>query len=512
MSDRYQEVDIIYFIQGVRICKCTDLQTGNTVCVKSLDIENVGDLSYLLREITSLYALNQSRFFVKILDYWLDGHNKSVEKLNIVTEFFKRGDLNKEILDRKKHLYYFKVSELKGHFQRLLDGFKALQEINYSHRDIKAENIFIDDEEQLVIGDLGSVSQKNEHELTLIGSHVYMSPEVRKNFMNFNAGLTGPKVFYNPIKSDVWSLGITFLYMITLEKPESLSNLINLENLIQIELNKVQNSIFKQLLERMLIPEPNDRDDFKTLSEWFSSEFDKIDQINQADQNSPKKNKKLAATGANFNFPNDLLDDFNSNCSVCNQEDLQIKCTKCKISAHMECLKDNFLKCGKCKTELDYKNHKLRCSECDKLFSGKGVCNKCKTRVCMNCQVMKTDCDSCFGFIFTHKKPEPFYELPIFSCPECKIGLALKGKTQTCQRHPRFRYCTVCKQAEHSGSCFNHDQHNQIYCLYCEKITEKLSKSFLIDCKHCNSHYCYVCLKGINEVSHIKCSNLYTWQ
>lgn len=509
MSDRYKEEDTLYLTQGVRISKCQDLQTGNLVCVKSLIIGDVEDLNYLLREITSLYAINQSNYFVKILDYWLDGNDRSVEVLNIVTGFYRRGDLNKEIVDRKKHFYYFKENELKNHFQRLLDGFKALQEINFSHRDIKAENIFIDDEEQLVIGDLGSVSQKNEQELTLIGSHVYMSPEVRKNFMDFNAGLAGPKVFYNAVKSDVWSLGVTFLYMITLEKPETLSNLQNLEACLRNELSKVKNFTFLQLLQRMLKVNPDDRDDFITLSDWFSSE---VNYSSQLTNKRPSINKDLYSSGINFDFSNALQIEDSPSCTICNKEDLQIKCNKCKASAHPECLKDSFTKCGKCKADLEYQNFRLRCSQCERLFAGKEVCNECKKRICMDCQVKRTQCKSCFGFRFVNKKPEPFSDLPTFACPDCSTGLVIKGKTQTCQKHPKYRYCTVCKKQEHAGSCFECDETNQTYCLKCGKITQKLPKSFLINCHNCFNHYCYVCLKGINEVSHIKCSNLFTWK
>ena len=512
MNARYKEVEIIYFVQSVRISKSIDLETNKQVCVKKIVVSDFEDLSYLFKEIIALFTLNQKTYFVKILDYWLDGQGIEVTYLNIVTEYFDRGDLSKEILERGKTAKPFTLEALKSHFKQLLAGFKELQEMNFSHRDIKAENIFIDINEQLVIGDLGSAAQKCEQEMTLIGSHIYMSPEIRSGFDEFNRGEKGPRVNYNPFKSDVWSLGITFLYMITLEKPTSLTNLSILKDRINVELNKVQNELFKNLLRKMLRVNPDDRDDFNTLYNWFVNEID-FNGESIIRRNSLMGSQKLNR-GSN-GILNESFNPFSDEsvvCSVCCLKDDMIKCTKCNFSAHFNCMDNNFSVCTKCKGDLDFKNSMFNCKNCNNRFSGDAINTECKHLICIDCQGTQSNCHLCLGFSLNSKKPESFSKLPNLFCPDCKTSMILKGKTLVCPNHKDYKICIVCKTLDHKGSCLSANSSNTIYCLKCGAYTERQPNSFIIFCNHCHNNYCYICLKGTNEDSHIKCSNMFTWE
>ena len=74
----------------------------------------------------------------------------------MVTEYYPKGDLGKDLEQRYKSNNPYSENELIEHIQHLLAGFAKLQKNNISHRDIKPENIFISNDNKLKIGDLGS--------------------------------------------------------------------------------------------------------------------------------------------------------------------------------------------------------------------------------------------------------------------------------------------------------------------------------------------------------------------
>ena len=79
----------------------------------------------------------------------------------------------------------------------------SLHEKNHIHRDVKPENIFIDENDNAHLGDLGTVSLKLVTR-SGIGSDGYVAPEVIKAADDYSNELT-----YDD-KADVWSLGRIF--------------------------------------------------------------------------------------------------------------------------------------------------------------------------------------------------------------------------------------------------------------------------------------------------------------
>ena len=74
------------------------------------------------------------------------------------------------------------------------------------HRDIKADNILVHESGQLFLGNFFQ-SSNNSTEKEFIGSPPWMSPEM----------MSQKEAYSN--KSDMWSLGITILEMITGKAP-----------------------------------------------------------------------------------------------------------------------------------------------------------------------------------------------------------------------------------------------------------------------------------------------------
>ena len=81
--------------------------------------------------------------------------------------------------------------------KHIVEGLKALDGIGYFHRDIKANNVFVDSSKNFKLGDFGLVASKDEINVTPCGIPTAMAPE-----------MDGIRPYGN--KVDVWSLGILF--------------------------------------------------------------------------------------------------------------------------------------------------------------------------------------------------------------------------------------------------------------------------------------------------------------
>jgi len=86
----------------------------------------------------------------------------------------------------------------------LIDGIEYLHQNGIAHRDIKLENILLDDKNRVKIADFGMSCPYNEGQTltTRCGSPHYLSPEM----------LHGKS--YNPLSSDIWSCGVILYGMV----------------------------------------------------------------------------------------------------------------------------------------------------------------------------------------------------------------------------------------------------------------------------------------------------------
>lgn len=135
---------------------------------------------------------------------------KSFEEANtlyIIMELAKGGDLQSKINAMKKNNEKFKVSTIWKYAFQIISGLNILHSNNIVHRDVKASNIFIINENVLKIADfnIGKVIEKDILN-TQIGTPAMMSPEIWKGEP------------YNS-KADIWSLGCVVYQLATLKHP-----------------------------------------------------------------------------------------------------------------------------------------------------------------------------------------------------------------------------------------------------------------------------------------------------
>ena len=208
--------------------------TNKEFAVKVLQKED--EILELKIEIIKAFSSSKNKYIMNMIDngkgpFIRKGKDKG-EKEYIVYEYASKGTLfdyftypNKSSLEEN----YAKIL-----FKNILKGVQTMHNNKICHRDIKLENILLDENYNPKICDYGFVIPVHEGRKLKgkCGTKGYCAPEILKNKKEF----TG----YDGIKADIFSLGISLLRLVTgkqekyLEKNvEKIIKKINLMNLIK---------------------------------------------------------------------------------------------------------------------------------------------------------------------------------------------------------------------------------------------------------------------------------------
>ena len=176
----------------------------------------------IVQEVNILHELHHPNI-VKYYDRIIDKKNT---KLFIIMEYCPGGDLSKLIKHNRKTSQYFSEDIIWKIFSQVCSALYAChthKEGKILHRDIKPSNIFIDQENNIKLGDFGLSRILNtdiSFAVSRVGTPYYMSPEQIDD------------IKYNE-KSDIWSLGCFLYELVTLHPPFEANNHINLAKKIK---------------------------------------------------------------------------------------------------------------------------------------------------------------------------------------------------------------------------------------------------------------------------------------
>ena len=225
------------------VYKVQKQNTNEIYVLKKIPLKGLSEkeISEVRQEAKILSSIN-SDFVVKYFDSFEENNN-----INIVMEYCDKGDLNDFILRKKEENKLIEEAIIWNLFIKITIGLAHIHKMKILHRDLKTMNIFLKDEFQVKIGDLGvaKILLKNSFAKTLIGTPYYLSPEICEEKP------------YND-KSDVWALGCILYELCTYKHPfdaKSQGALIlkimrNIpENINQYYSNELRNLIFL-LLEK----------------------------------------------------------------------------------------------------------------------------------------------------------------------------------------------------------------------------------------------------------------------
>uniref|UniRef100_A0A6B2FYL4 non-specific serine/threonine protein kinase n=1 Tax=Myxobolus squamalis TaxID=59785 RepID=A0A6B2FYL4_MYXSQ len=185
---------------------------ANLVAVKIIELKKVADVRTIRKEICIHKSLSHERI-VKFF-----GYREEVEEYYVFMEYVPNGELYNLIEPGGAML----EKDCIKLFGQLLDGVEYMHGKGIVHRDLKLENLLIDENENLKITDFGLSTmfryQGKERLLERVcGSLPYASPEI----------MARQKHKAEPV--DIWSCGIILYIMFQGEMPWDVANLTSPE-------------------------------------------------------------------------------------------------------------------------------------------------------------------------------------------------------------------------------------------------------------------------------------------
>lgn len=270
------------------------------VAIKKIAFDELSDglKARTIKEINILQSVSHPNI-IKLYDYKFDSN-----KLFLITEYCNGGNLSDWIKKEKSS------TEILNIIKQILEALNYLQENKIMHRDIKPQNILIQEPLIVKICDFGfSQTFKESVNMfrTVCGTPLYMSPEI----INMQ-----PYTF----KSEIWSLGILFYNIFFNSHPygqlesvndyrEKIVNPPFISDITIFEENEF-NILFTNILKLMLSLEPEKRPDLLDIINEirnteikpeiqfnFDEEYLKIDIVNEA-------NNKKSIVLENIRFDN----------------------------------------------------------------------------------------------------------------------------------------------------------------------------------------------------------------
>ena len=186
------------------VYKVQKLNTNSIYVIKQIPLSGLSEKerNEVEQEAKILHSIN-SNYVVKYYDSF-----KENENLNIVMEYCDGGDLNDFLIEKKKFGQPLEEPFIWKIFIKITIGLADIHKLKILHRDLKTLNIFLKQNFDIKIGDLGvaKVLSKNNFARTVIGTPYYLSPEICEEKP------------YND-KSDVWALGCILYELCTFKHP-----------------------------------------------------------------------------------------------------------------------------------------------------------------------------------------------------------------------------------------------------------------------------------------------------
>jgi serine/threonine protein kinase len=209
-----------------------------------------------LRELAA-YNEVSGAYILKLYGFTIQTNaTNGTRKCLLIMEFMSRGSLT-NVIKKEKKLSLRRKLNMACH---IASGMRKLHARHIIHRDIRPDNILVNENYVAKIGDMGiaRVMEENNH-LTIIGCGHYMPPEF----------ITGK---YDQ-SLDVFTFGLTLNYLFTEKQHQSIQ-------LIITKVKLAENSpIFSELIARCIHDDPSQRPsavEIEVTLQAYKRGFDKL--------------------------------------------------------------------------------------------------------------------------------------------------------------------------------------------------------------------------------------------
>lgn len=214
VTDKYQ-VEDIPFDKGSysTIFKGKEKSTGRAVVIKRIPIDKEGFL-FVEREILAHKLLHHDNI-VELFDYYCISLD-CISSVYLIFDYIRGPNL----FDFINITYPITFNRLKKIFTQLIDAVEFIHKNKIAHRDIKLENILINEEtNHIYLIDFGLclIPEGYKRPREKVGSKTYCAPEV------FN-----PRD-HCPFKADIWSIGVVLYALVFFDFPKIKNNKLHIK-------------------------------------------------------------------------------------------------------------------------------------------------------------------------------------------------------------------------------------------------------------------------------------------
>ena len=266
--------------------------------IKKLDMKRSELGKDFIRETTFMLQLNHIHI-VKLYGYFQGMENidklKNIYKNSpergyqnetedqkmyfLVLDFMAKGSLQNYYLECQNNRIDIEQNFIIKILKQLLLGLKYLHANGIMHRDVKLDNILLDENYNIKISDLGisAIYRENDYndeningsynntvlfsKFTRVGPKKFVAPEILLQKKDFNC------------KVDIFSLGLTMLVLISKQFPIRFEK--NIRKITKDNIKEIYNEYLVKLIKKMILFDPNMRPDAKEALE----ELYKVDSL-----------------------------------------------------------------------------------------------------------------------------------------------------------------------------------------------------------------------------------------
>ena len=292
------------------------------VAIKSINKEFLTDeasKNKVMKEVKILKKMRHTNI-VQLYDTF-----ETNKHIIFVMELWSGGDLLNYVRKRRR------LSEdyAKAIFKQILEALHYCHKLNILHRDIKLDNIILDSEGVIKIGDFG-VSKIIEPGAVMYdqcGTPAYIAPEILRD-----KGYTGWGI-------DVWSAGVVLYAMLYGTVPFRAQNMNELHDMIikaKYSLKSDISEASRDLLKKILEPDPRKRLSIPEIlvHPWFADLKEGLEMFNEQEKEKIKIEFSYNDVKKNKNIETDISCDFTEHhLETIDNDDLRNLTTKSIILA-----------------------------------------------------------------------------------------------------------------------------------------------------------------------------------
>lgn len=269
-----------------KVYHAREVSTGQSVAVKVINKSrlknNLSLMNNIVREVSIMSKLGH-RHVVRIFEVLA-----TKRKIFFVMEYLKGGELFGKVAKGR-----FSEDLGRKYFQQLISAVSYCHHRGVYHRDLKLENMLLDENGDLKVSDFGLSAVKDQVRAdgllhTLCGTPAYVAPEI--------LGKKG----YDGARVDIWSCGIVLFVLTAGYLPFNDQNLMNMYRKIykgEFRCPKWMSPELKRFISRLLDTNPATRITVDEIKQdpWFRKGYREIQSENLPSNSDDKMVKDLTA-------------------------------------------------------------------------------------------------------------------------------------------------------------------------------------------------------------------------